>query len=130
MANKITIYIFGNPLLAQDNLPIKLLPKLKKQFPKIEFVVMDPNENLKPKNKELIIIDTVAGLKKVIAINDINNIQLDKIYSAHDFDLGYNLKLLQKIGKLKKVIIFGIPAEIEEGVALKQLIYIIQSHLP
>lgn len=54
--SKITIYIFGNPLLDFDNLPIKLLPELKKEFPEIKFTVMDPNENIKPINKELVVI--------------------------------------------------------------------------
>lgn len=116
-----TIHIFGNPLLPFDNLPIKLAPKLKKRFPKIDFIIQDPNENLKPKNKELIIIDTVLDIKKVTVINGIDKIQLEKIYSAHDFDLGFNLKLLQKIGELEKITIFGIPPEINKQKAFEQL---------
>lgn len=126
---KTTIHIFGNPLLPFDNLPIKLSPKLKKRFPNIDFIIQDPNENLKPKNKELIIIDTVLGVKKVTVINDIDKIQLEKTYSAHDFDLGFNLKLLQKIGELKKVAIFGIPPNIKEGEALKQLAVLLDKFL-
>ena len=125
-----TIYVFGNPLLPYDSLPIKLVPKLKKSFPGIKFFIKDPNENLEPKNGELWIIDTimvpsnqcpVPSQSKVKVIKDIDAIQLSKIYSAHDFDLGFNLKLLQKIGKLKKVVIFGIPAGMDEKKALKQL---------
>ncbi|MBU0636988.1 hypothetical protein KKH16_02140 [Patescibacteria group bacterium] len=125
MTNKKTIYIFGNPLLCFDNLPIKLAPKLKKAFQEIDFIIQDPNENLKPKNNELIIIDTVVGLKKVTIINSIKKIELSPTCSMHDFDLGFNLKLLKKIGKLKKIIIFGIPTKIDEEEALKQLINLI-----
>lgn len=120
-----TIYIFGNSLIEFDSLPIKLVPKLKKLFPEIDFVIKDPNENLKPQNGELYIIDTVMGLKKVTVITDLDKIQLDKIYSAHDFDLGFNLKLLQKIGELKKVVIFGVPASISEEKSLRQLVELI-----
>jgi len=120
MRNK-TIYIFGNPLLSFDRLPIKLAPKLRETFPQINFAIQDPNENLKPVNGELWIIDTVVGIKKVAIIEDLDKIQLDKIYSAHDFDLGFNLKLLQKIGKLKKTVIFGVPDKINGKAALKQL---------
>ena len=116
-----TIYIFGNPLLSFDSLPIRLAPQLEKLFPEIKFVVKDPNENLKPENGELYIIDTVLGIKKVEVITDLEKIQLDKIYSAHDFDLGFNLKLLQKIGELKKVVIFGVPDKISKKEALNQL---------
>lgn len=115
------IYIFGNPLLKEDSLPIKLAPELQKKFPEIDFVVTDPNENLKPENSELYIIDTVRGIKKVEIITDLNKIQLNRIYSAHDFDLGFNLKLLQKIGKLNKVVIFGVPSKTKKQKALEQI---------
>lgn len=107
--NKKTIYIFGNPLLAYDSLPVELKPELEKEFPDIDFIIQDPNENLKPENGELVLIDTIEGIDKVIAIDDIGKIETRKIYSLHDFDLGFNLKLLAKIGMLKKVLIFGVP---------------------
>lgn len=117
-----TIYIFGNHLLPFDNLPLQLVPELKKHFPKIHFEIKDPNENLKPENKELIIIDTVEGIDKVIIFNDIDKIENSPKYSMHDFDLGFNLKLLQKIGELEKVTIFGVPMKIKKQAALEQLI--------
>ena len=118
---KKTIHIFGNPLLDFDNLPLKLAPKLKKIFPEINFVIADPSENLKPVNGELIIIDTVEGIEKVVLIGDLEKIQTQKIYSLHDFDLAFNLKLLQKIGKLKKVKIFGVPMKGDEKEIFEQL---------
>jgi len=121
MKQKKTIHIFGNPLLDFDNLPLKLAPKLEKLFPEIDFVIADPSENLEPNNGELIIIDTVEGIKKVVVIDDLEKIQTGKIYSLHDFDLAFNLKLLQKIGKLKKVKIFGVPMEGDEKEILEQL---------
>ncbi len=119
---KKTIHVFGNPLLDFDNLPIKLLPELKKEFPKFNFIHLDPNENIKPINKELIIIDTVINIDKVKIFDDIDSIELNNIYTAHDLDLGFNIKLLQKINKLDKIIIFGIPPKLKKDTALKQLI--------
>ena len=131
MKQKKTIHIFGNPLLDFDNLPLKLAPKLEKIFPEIDFIITDPNENLKPIDGELIIIDTIEGVKsaqggpssgrKVILIDDIEKLETNKIYSLHDFDLAFNLKLLQKIEKLKKVKIFGVPMEGDEEEILEQL---------
>jgi Ni,Fe-hydrogenase maturation factor len=126
-AKKKTIYIFGNPLLDFDNLPLKIAPKLQEIFPEINFVIADPSENIKPINEELIIIDTIEDIKKVTLIDDLEKIKIEKIYSLHDFDLAFNLKLLQKIGKLKKVKIFGVPIGIEEKIALEQLEKIILS---
>jgi Ni,Fe-hydrogenase maturation factor len=104
------IHIFGNPLLDFDNLPIKMAPKLKKVFPKINFIITDPNENLKPDaNGELFIIDTVDGLTNVKVFDSLKEFQSDKLYSMHDFDLGFNLKLFEKLGMLKKVKIIGVP---------------------
>jgi Ni,Fe-hydrogenase maturation factor len=116
-----TIYIFGNPLLDFDNLPLKLAPKLAEIFPEIDFVIADPNENLRPTNKKLTIIDTVEGIKNIVVIDDIDKLETNKLYSLHDFDLAFNLKLLQKIGQLEKVQIIGVPMKGGEGEILEQL---------
>ena len=116
------IYIFGNPLLPEDSLPLRLVPDLRKALPEIDFVVADPIENLKPQNKELIIIDTILGIKNIVVINNINKIQLSPLYSAHDLDLGFNLKLLAKLGQLQKITIFGLPPNFPPKKALKRLI--------
>jgi len=122
------IYVFGNPLLEEDSLPVRLVPKLRKIFPRLDFIIQDPNENLKPEDGTLYIIDTIIvenqGSKvegRIQVIKDLDEIQLDKAYSAHDFDLGFNLKLLAKIGKLKKIVIFGVPTKMSHNKALKQL---------
>lgn len=115
------IYIFGNPLLPFDSLPIKLAPRLQTALPNFEFIVADPNENLKPTNKELIIIDTIEGIEEVVVIDDIDKIKTERIYSLHDFDLGYNLKLLQKLGELERAKIIGVPMEGNEEEIFKQL---------
>ncbi len=120
-SGKKTIHIFGNPLLDFDNLPLRLAPGLRKAFPGMDFVITDPNENLKPANGELIIIDTIEGIKKVTVLDDIEKIQSGKIYSLHDFDLSLTLKLLRKIGKLKKIKIIGVPMKIAIDNALAQI---------
>jgi Ni,Fe-hydrogenase maturation factor len=121
MKQKKTIYIFGNPMLDFDNLPLKLASKLEKTFPEIDFVITDPSENLKPINDELIVIDTVEGIENVVLIDDIEKLETAKIHSLHDFDLAFNLKLLQKIGRLKSVKIFGVPMSGDEEKVLEQL---------
>lgn len=121
MNKKTTIYIFGNPLLSFDSLPIKLKPELEKLFSNINFQIADPNENIKPINKELIIIDTALNINEVRILTDIDKIELEQKYSAHDFDLGLNLKILKKIGQLKKTTIFCVPSNITKKEALDQL---------
>ena len=121
-----SIYIFGNPLLDFDNLPIQLAPDLTKALPEINFIVMDPNENIHPENKELVIIDTAIGIDKVTVLEDIDKIEMSPRYSLHDFDLGFNLKLLKKLGKLEKVKIFCVPPDINKKQALKELVNLIK----
>ncbi len=121
-----TIYIFGNPILEFDNLPIQLKPELEKIFPEYNFIITDPNENLKPDNKKLVIIDTIVGINEAIVLDNIDKIQDSPRYSMHDFDLGFNLKLLQKIGELEKVIIFGLPIKSKKKIILEQLVKLIQ----
>ena len=127
MKRKKTIHIFGNPLLDFDNLPLKLAPELQKLFPNISFVVADPNENIEPLNGELTIIDAVEGIDKVMLIDDLRQLKTEKIYSLHDFDLAFNLKLLKKIGKLNKIKIIGVPMEGNEKEILDQLVKVIES---
>jgi Ni,Fe-hydrogenase maturation factor len=127
MAKKSVIYVFGNPLLPEDSQPLKLIPELRKKFPQIVFQAADPNESLKPVDREMIIIDTAASIKKVTMLSDTDRIVTDnKIYSAHDLDLGFNLKLLKKLGQLEKAIIFCVPMKIKKTEALRQLAALIK----
>ena len=114
------IYVVGNLLVEQDSLPIKILPDLKKEIPNFDFIELDPSEDF-PKQKTLTIIDTVLDIEKVTLVKNIDKIQLEKICSLHDFDLGYNLKLMKKFGLIEKVNIIGVPDNIEEKEAVKQV---------
>jgi hypothetical protein len=117
---KKTVYVFGNPLVKEDSLPLKLIGRLRKKFPSLEFKEFDTAEDFELE-KELNIIDTVKGIKKVELIEDIDKIITDKIYSLHDFDLGYNLKLWKKMKMIEKFRVFGVPAGMKEKEALEQL---------
>ena len=100
------IYICGNPLVEEDDVPLKILPQLRQDFPNIEFLEYDSIEELEG---DAVIIDTVEGIDAVRVIDDIGKIQQHKLCSMHDFDLGSGLKLLKKIGKIDNVKIIGIP---------------------
>ncbi len=113
------VYVFGNPLVREDSLPLELIDKLRKEFPSLDFKEFDTVEELQ--ERELNIIDTVKGIKKVELIEDIDKIITDKIYSMHDFDLGYNLKLLKKMKMIDKVRIFGIPMNMDKKKAFLEL---------
>lgn len=115
-----TIFIFGNPDLAFDSLPLKILPKLKENFPNIYFEVKDPNEEW-DSISDVIAIDTVVGLRKVETILDLDMFTPPPRISMHDFDAFSNLKYMQKLGKIGKATIIGIPLDMKEDEALKDV---------
>ena len=127
---KAKILVFGNPVFRADSLPIKIIPDLRKRFPQHEFKEFDPNENLEREGRDLNIIDTIEGIDKVTLLTDIDSIQSSPRVSMHDFDLGYSLKLLKKLGLIDSVKIFGVPMKINKREALRQLSALIASSLP
>ena len=121
---QMSIFIFGNPDLAHDSLPLKILPELKKCFPQIKFEVKDPNEEWGAFTvsgpeplEELIIIDTAVGINKVTVFDGLEQFESAPRVSMHDFDALFNLRYLQKLGCVKKVKIIGIPPTISEDEA-------------
>lgn len=116
------IYVLGNPNFEQDSLPVRLLPQLRKILPQFEFQHLDPTENL-PEREHLILIDTILGIKEVRTLTekDFDRIQQSPRYSLHDFDLGFQLKLMKKLNKIKKITIIGVPDQGNEKEILKKV---------
>jgi len=122
MPRRTRVLVFGNPLLGDDSLPLRLLPKLRERFPSAEFVEFDPEDGLEKEAKRgaLLIIDTVQGIRKVSLLTekDVGRLELCGRCSMHDFDLAWGLKILQKLGLLGEVRIIGVPARMGEKQAL------------
>ncbi len=122
------IYVLGNPKFEQDSFPTKLLPKLQKEFPRFTFQHLDPTENL-PEQERLILIDTIINTNEVrlLTEKDLDKIQSSPNYSLHDFDLGFQLKLMKKLNKIQKVTIIGIPSRGEESRLANQAIRLLKT---
>lgn len=100
------VFVLGNEDIALDNRVFGVTKKLKN----IDWQVIDINQDI-PVNDDLIIVDTIDGIDRVTVFDEK---VLDKLIglgrvTAHDYDLGFQLKYLKKLGKLKKVTIIGIP---------------------
>ena len=142
------IFVFGNPDLAGDNIALRILPKLQKKFPLIQFIHKDPLENWTLDNGEpsgrrlndrqicdqesekekIVIIDAVKGISKVTMFDGLENFTAaHKRMTMHDFDLYDELALLQKLKKLPKVAIIGIPWGESEKDIWNDLLKTIQS---
>ncbi len=114
------IWVFGNADLAEDALPIRMLPSLKKAFPKITFIIQDPLDEWDIPEK-LLIIDTVKGLTRVERFGTLDAFSAAPRVTMHDFDLYTQLAMLKKLGKLPSTTIFGIPLDLNEDEAVRQL---------
>ena len=105
--SRMKVYVFGNLDVDTDNKALLLTP-----IGGVTFIEVKPNQDLPfDKGKDVIIVDTVEGLKKITLITDN---QLDKVIlpprsTTHDYDLGFQLKYLKKLGKLGRVTLIGLP---------------------
>jgi len=116
------VSVFGNPDLKEDSLAVKLVPELKIEFPETEFKVEDPVEGLKPpKNGLWVILDVVKGIDEIRVFKDIDRLVDERRVSLHDYDVGMELKLLKKLGKIKKLKIIAVPMEMKKSRALEEI---------
>lgn len=105
-----TVFLFGNPDLPFDAVPVELFVPLSETFPHLRFQVVDPNElDLPEDGNELVLIDTIEGLSKprFVTIDEIA--ALKTRVTAHDFDLASYLLLAKKVHKNIGIRIIGIP---------------------
>ncbi|MEY2703029.1 MAG: hypothetical protein RLY43_1667 [Bacteroidota bacterium] len=114
------IFVFGNADLEIDNLPLRILPKLEEKFPEIDFVLKDPNEEWEV-SEEITILDTAIGIKEVVVFDSLEKFGKVPTVGMHDFDALTNLRFLTKLGKIKKIKIIAIPANMEEEEAVKKV---------
>ncbi|MGC9968502.1 MAG: hypothetical protein ABSC29_02105 [Minisyncoccia bacterium] len=122
------VYVFGNPDLPADSLPLRILPELQKRFPQVQFEVKDPNEEWDVP-EELTIIDTVEGINEVTVFDDLAKFAAVPRVTMHDFDALTNLRYLQKLGKFKKIKIIGVPGAMDEAGALQKIIILLEKFL-
>ncbi|MFA6554315.1 MAG: hypothetical protein WCS89_02290 [Candidatus Paceibacterota bacterium] len=115
-----TVFIFGNPDLEMDSLPIRLVPRLQKIFPEVSFQIKDPNEEWDIP-EEMTIIDTAVGVDEVTIFDDLESFDKTPQLSMHDFDALTNLRYMKKLGRLKKIMIIGVPPDISEEKAVEEI---------
>ncbi|MFA5776558.1 MAG: hypothetical protein WC988_03340 [Patescibacteria group bacterium] len=108
------VYVFGNDNIERDCSALEAAKVVADAGwdEGVEFVFIKLNEDLPFDNRQdAIIMDVVQGLTEVTLIQDaeLDRIVLPPRTTAHDFDLGFQLKYLKKLGKLGRVKIIGLP---------------------
>lgn len=118
------IHVFGNPDIAMDALPLRILPALRVRAPEIDFRALDPNEEWELVDP-FVVIDTVVGIPSAHIFRSLDEFAAAPTVSVHDFDALFNLRYLKKLGKLGAVHILGLPPEIPEEEAIVQVLAMI-----
>jgi len=102
------IFVFGNPDISNDALPLQLLPTLQARFPDVIFRVLDPNEEWDVPT-HMIVLDTVINLDTVTTFQSLDVFMTAPRMTCHDFDAYANLMLLKKLGIISGVTVIGLP---------------------
>lgn len=118
------VYLVGNASVSWDNVPQRLLTRLRKRLPELSFSEADPNENFVPVDGS-IIIDTVLGIHKPVWFTDISAFEQTRSVSPHDYDLGLHLKLLLKLHKINRIRILGVGTD----TSLEDVVSEIERHI-
>ncbi|MBP9749733.1 MAG: hypothetical protein KBD21_03305 [Candidatus Pacebacteria bacterium] len=114
------VFIFGNPDLVMDSLPVRLLPRLRETFPDISFETLDPNEEWDVP-AHMLIIDTVVNISELTVFRDLGVFMAAPRMTCHDFDAYANLMLMKKLGKVTDATIIGLPPDMHEDGAFSEL---------
>lgn len=106
------ILVFGNPNVDCDNIALRVAGQLQKNNGHaFDFEIVESPDGLEKYGKNLLIMDSVQGLERVELLHGLNSIRLAPRITTHDFDLAFNLKLLEKTGKIDKISIIAVPQE-------------------
>ena len=117
----ITVLCFGNEFLKEDSLAKELADEITIEG--VKFIKCNsPDEILDKDLDKVVILDVVKDLDKVILFDDIDKIKERKLYSMHDFDLGFFLKLMKKTKQITTIKIIGIPQNGEKDSIKKEII--------
>ncbi|MFA5025290.1 MAG: hypothetical protein WC503_02195 [Candidatus Shapirobacteria bacterium] len=106
------VYVFGNINIEGDGEAIKFARN--NQIEGVKFIYIDPNDDLPISNEgNICILDTMMGIEKVTLFSerDIDKLEIAPRTTAHDYDLGFQLKYLVKLGKIKRISMIALPMD-------------------
>jgi Ni,Fe-hydrogenase maturation factor len=101
------LFVFGNEYLKGDSFALQVADHLKNECETIHC--RSPEDLFDVDDEEITILDVVKGINRPVLITDIDKIKTRSLISLHDFDLGFFLKLMKKMGLKKIVRILGVP---------------------
>ncbi|MFH1448472.1 MAG: hypothetical protein ABIG39_06420 [Candidatus Micrarchaeota archaeon] len=113
------VLCFGNPHFEMDSLALNVGEALGGKVTGVEFVVCGMDDRLLDEADDMtIVLDVVKGIGEVRFIG-IEELKKSRGITAHDIDVGFYLRLLEKEGKRVKVI--GIPEGMDQKDAILEV---------
>lgn len=107
------VLCFGTKLVENDDTALNVCELLRNDFAGMEFIICDDPSEILEHADGAIILDVVKGIDHVQFIDD--DLLKDRdLYTLHDFDLGFFIKLVKSIGGPKTRILglpYGKPAQ-------------------
>lgn len=104
------VFCFGNEFVDSDKAALELADNLNRNANLHGFEFVKCNNPDQLEGEAPIILDVVKGLEEPMLFS-IDKLKENKIFSLHDFDLGFNLMLMHELGAIEKADIIGIPAD-------------------
>ncbi|MBN2566652.1 hypothetical protein JXB02_01035 [Candidatus Woesearchaeota archaeon] len=102
------ILVFGNPHLPEDSLAVRVARLLEGKVP-YRFVECGSVECVIDYPDYAYILDVAYGIGSVQIIDDPDRLRSSPLYSLHDFDLAFFLKLLRATGPDSPSRIIALP---------------------
>lgn len=121
---KTAVLAFGNEYVKEDKLAKELVKELKiKDISFFDCEVFDDIFNYIDYDM-VYILDVVKNLKetKLLSIRDLKT---KSLYTMHDFDLAFNLKIMKKLGEIQDIKIIGIPIKGDKETIKNQIVQIL-----
>jgi Ni,Fe-hydrogenase maturation factor len=115
---KSIVFAFGSSIIPEDKIAWDIANYIKnnKLIEDLKWFITDnPEDLLSASGENIFILDVVKGINRVCIIEDIAKLEENKINTLHDFSLGFYLKLLKEIKKIKNFIIVGVPYHSKES---------------
>ncbi|MAG39086.1 hypothetical protein CMO90_03265 [Candidatus Woesearchaeota archaeon] len=116
------VLVFGNPLLECDSLAVELSDELSVELSdeNVEFIKCVSPEQILEKKFDYI-MDVVEDIDEIKIFDNLKLLNPHRMFSLHDFDVTFFLGLMEKLGKIKRVKIIGIPIGYDKEEAKHEL---------
>jgi len=112
------VLVFGNPYLKYDSLAVEIAKELKTE--NVEFITCTSPEQIMQEKFDYI-IDVVEGIDEIKVFDNLKLLNPHRMFSLHDFDITFFLGLMERLGKVDKVKIIGIPMDYDKEKAKKKV---------